>query len=326
MKPHRLAPLLAGLLTAIAAAGDAGLSMKDAVVAVVNDRAITRDAVEGRIAELIETREPGLSPEAAAEQQRRLFSAAREALIAEQLVLAEADRLIAERPAFEPILEHMAQERIESARAKAGGDAALRAQVKEEGLAFDAYVEQVRAGMKRRVVLEQFVEKDLSASPAELRDHYRRNLPRFRTPTRVRCRLIIVSGGGPSDRPQALKTAAYVMELIEKDHDFVRLAKQYSDGPHAAEGGLWDYARPEAFLPPVARVLEGLAVNDVSGPIETDEGFTIVKVVGRKEGRLAPYEEVQDELEREVIAAKRRERMDRLIERLEREHYVKRLP
>jgi peptidyl-prolyl cis-trans isomerase SurA len=322
-----LSLLLIPLLTSLSLADGDTITLRDAVVAVVNQHVITRQDVEDHIDSMPTKDGRKLSPQEKADRRRQLYSTTAETLITRKLLRVEADRLIKAHPVFANQLERQARDFIENERTRAGGDKALRKQLKERDLTYESYAQSVREQIKGRVVIKQFVENDLSVSPAEMKEYYRKHSDRFLSHTTVQSRMIIINAGkGEAGRKQALKTARYVHSLAKKNHDFAKLAKGHSDGPDAGNGGWRDYTRPESFTPPaVAKVMAALPVRGISEPIETETGFLIIKVEGRRKGRLAPYEEVQAKLEKELRSQKRKERMDRLLSRLEKEHYVKRM-
>jgi len=294
------------------------LRVGDAAVAVVDDCVITREQLLSRARALQGERQAGAESSLSEEVIREAL----DQLIRERLLVAEARRLMATREAWSKRLDDLVQREQERIRSRAGGARAFQEQLKDLGLRPDEFILSLREHLMERLVLEAFVERDLSVSPEEMRARYRRDLERFRVPERVQCRQIFVSARAASDRKKALETANYLLDLLRKGHDFGRLAKQYSDGPHAADGGLWEFMTRGNWPEAIDEALFSLPVGEVAGPIEREDGFSIVKVEARRPGRLRPFEEVQEELRAELLAEKRRERERRLMERLRREHYV----
>ncbi len=264
----------------------AAVETKDAVVAVVEDEVITRGRVQERAEEALRSLPAPMTREEALRMRAEAFSAALRALIEEKLLLSEAERLIEKREGLEQRLERQLLEHIENERNRLGGLDALQAELKERGEAYEDYVQRLREQVMRELVLFQFVYRDLSISPDRMRQYYRERKEEFKEPDRVRCRQIFIRASDAVSRERAKETAEYVMSLVEKGHDFAQLARDYSDGPHAGEGGLWDFmprgARPE----PIDDLLFSLGHGETGGPVETDIGFTIVRVEERIEGRM----------------------------------------
>ena len=309
----------------LAAPGEA----PEAVVAIVDRSMITRQEVSQRIAAAIKATSGPLTAEEEARLRTTMFPKAREGLIEEKLLVAEAERML---EMFEPFARKLDREAVlylERERRRAGGHKEFNRMLREAGLTYKDYVERVRQEIMQARVLEQFVYRDLSVSPAETVAYYKKNIHLYKEPARVQCRQIFIRANRDPEKEgldfdKARRTADYVMELLKQDHDFAGLARKYSDGPHAEEGGLWDFvgrgARPEA----IDKLLFSLPVGQVGGPVETEIGYTIVKVQARQEARTAPFEEVQEQIERLLLREERLRRYQRLIARLEKEHHVER--
>ena len=311
-----------------AAAGT--LDAHNTVRAVVDDKAITHKDVIKRIDMVTNTLEKRMTLEKIVNHRAEIYSATLEGLLHEKLLLAEARRMLKTHEVFEKKLEAMVHTGIENARRKAGGDRKFREKLRKDGLTYEQHIALLREQLMRGVVLYQFVDRDFSVSPEEMRAYYSKHLRRFQEPPCARYRQIFIPLNEHTPRAAARQTADHVMGLLKKQHNFARLAQQYSDGPNAAKGGLWDFAgrgsrkgtRPE----PIDKLIFSLPIGEAGGPVETPIGLTIIKVEARRKGRTIPYEEVQEALEKELIRGKRKRRYKKLIQRLEKEHYVKRMP
>jgi parvulin-like peptidyl-prolyl isomerase len=83
----------------------------------------------------------------------------------------------------------------------------------------------------------------------------------------------------PRSKAQAEALATKLREqAVAEDADFAALAREYSDGPAAAKGGLFPpVARGELGSPRVEQYAFALAPGRVSDVIDTDFGYHIVK-------------------------------------------------
>jgi parvulin-like peptidyl-prolyl isomerase len=115
------------------------------------------------------------------------------------------------------------------------------------------------------------------------------------------------------------------MGLLQKQHDFADLARKYSEGPHAQEGGLWDFVRQGVRPEPLDKLIFSLPVGEAGGPVQTNIGYTIIMVEARRKARTIPFEEVQAQLEKQLLQEEWQRRYKQLIKRLEKEHHVLRL-
>jgi len=98
---------------------------------------------------------------------------------------------------------------------------------------------------------------------------------------------------------------------VRAGKDFAEVAKAHSTGPMASAGGVWPEMDVGSFR---AEQVEQAAcrqkVGEVAGPIETDQGFYLVKTLAHTPGGHRPFAEVQDE----IRDALRRRQYERLTE------------
>jgi parvulin-like peptidyl-prolyl isomerase len=320
---HRLFLGILALAPAVAALGGENVTeIRDAVVAVVDKTVITRRQVLDQAAPAIRDIPAGVSPDERDRLTAQALSSALRNMIDEKLIAAEGQRLSDVNEAFRERVDGRVAERIEEERRKAGGEADFREGIRKSGLSYDEYRDRIRREIIRDVVLFQFVLRDLSVSPEELRQRYQEEADRYREPARVKYRQIFIAAGQYPSREKAREMADELMRLIAKQHDFADLARRYSNGPHADDGGLWDFQNKGARPAPIDELLFSLPAGAAGGPIETDLGFTILRVEERLDGRLKPFEEAQSEIEKALLVERRTRRYAELIDRLQREHHV----
>lgn len=118
---------------------------------------------------------------------------------------------------------------------------------------------------------------------------------------------------------------ALVKELQAKiagGEDFAELAKEYSNDPGSAEAGgdLGNFTAdilPEGFAP----ALENLAVGQVSGPVETESGTHLIRVLDKTETTGLVFEEERARLEKELRQEHAAEQLAVYLEKLKEETY-----
>lgn len=93
---------------------------------------------------------------------------------------------------------------------------------------------------------------------------------------------IVLGVDRPQDEQDVLDAAERLVRQVRTGADFAALARQFSIGANAAEGGFVGWVRPAQLNDDVAAVLGSLSAGQVSDPIPTPLGFTIVSVQGRR--------------------------------------------
>jgi hypothetical protein len=108
--------------------------------------------------------------------------------------------------------------------------------------------------------------------------------------------------------------AAQVAQALTDGADFATLARDRSLAEDAGRGGnLERFFHPADIAAPVSQVAFELAEGQVSDPIQTSEGYEIVKVLAR---RRLPFVEMRDGLVSQLRKRRRAARMAEFVDRL----------
>lgn len=100
-------------------------------------------------------------------------------------------------------------------------------------------------------------------------------------------------------RDSARAVAVEALERVQSGESFEAVASRYSDEPGAAErGGLLQPGREGSWVPEFWSAAASLEEGGVSGVVETEFGFHIIKL---EERRRVPFAEVRDEVLGEVM-------------------------
>ena len=145
----------------------------------------------------------------------------------------------------------------------------------------------------------------ISVSEEDLRKYYAENASRYSTPEERRASHILINA--PKDAPAAArekakaKAEALLAQVKANPDSFAELAKKNSDDPGSAEhGGDLDYFARGAMVPPFEQAAFALKPGEISGVVESDFGYHIIKLTGVRGGEKRSFEAVRPELEREV--------------------------
>lgn len=122
---------------------------------------------------------------------------------------------------------------------------------------------------------------------------------RFASPEERRASHILISFG--ADKAAAKKKAEDLLAKIKGGQDFAQVAREASDDPGSkAQGGDLGWVRKGMMVPKFEEALYGMASPDagVAGPVETEFGWHLIKLVEIKAASIRPFEDesVQAEL------------------------------
>lgn len=160
------------------------------------------------------------------------------------------------------------------------------------------------------------VEKNVSASPSEMRAAYEKNKSRYSSGGKVSVSVILLSpenSGKKNEINAALKSV-----------DFAELAKKYSSDKRANEGGVYkDIVPGDEFSEIVCKEIAATPKGALSRWIETGGWSFLLRKDDEKSAKARPFAEVYSEVEADVKKAVADRLYDEWIERLKAETYIK---
>ncbi|MDQ4145652.1 MAG: peptidylprolyl isomerase [Actinomycetota bacterium] len=185
-------------------------------------------------------------------------------------------------------------ERIGDIKAEIGSEGQFQEALKEQGLTLEQAEFQVRVQLLAEKLRTE-VTKGVGPSEEEMRAYYEEHAEDFQE---VRPQHILLSEDERSlaqDLAERLQSA----KPNEVDDLFASLAKKYSEDPSADEEGDLGWAPPAQYVGPFREVVTELEVGVVSDPVQTEFGWHVIRVVGR---RVTPFEEARTQIQ-EAIGA-----------------------
>jgi peptidyl-prolyl cis-trans isomerase SurA len=260
------------------------------VVAIVNNQVITLYELNKTIKELT-----GHSAEDLRQRNEQQFLDARR-----QILYRIIDEKIAEEKVKELKINvcdrqvDAAIERIKSDNHMTQED--LVARLQADGLTYEKYRERMKGQIERAQLIEYEVKSKIIISEADIARYYEQNETHFGTGEKVRLASIFLvrkNANDPGELDALRKRGGEILTKLKAGADFTELAKRFSEGPGADEGGdlgsfQWDQLDAEA-----KRLLEGIPEGGFTDLILRPNGVQIIKVVEKQEGKKRPLEEVR---------------------------------
>jgi peptidyl-prolyl cis-trans isomerase SurA len=287
------------------------------IVARINDQVISRSDYDRAEQELEqEARQQNWNQQQLMEQRRDLLRS----LIDRQLLLSKGKELgiNGETQVIRRLDEIRKQNHLASMED-------LQKAAEQQGVSFEDFKEQIREQVITQQVIGQEVGSHIIVSPTEMKEYYQSHKQDFERPESERLSEILIPTPNPDDATQvadAQKKADGIEQRLRSGADFATVAKADSGGTTASEGGdLGTYKRGQ-----LAKVLEDatfdLKAGDITQPIRTKQGWLILKVTEHQNAGLAPYEEVQNQIQEALGYQKMEPALRAYLEQLRNESYV----
>jgi parvulin-like peptidyl-prolyl isomerase len=202
--------------------------------------------------------------------------------------------------------------------------------IKKMGMDWKSFKEY----QKKLILVQYFLSEELKdkrpITYSEMRQYYENARDeQFHTSATVQFRVIDIvptklklDANDPNlTRAEAAKQlVAAIMEKLKAGEDFGALAKQYSYDPvRAPLGGLWTPVGVGSLVAPYD-VLETEAVKldpgQIAGAIETKDHIFILKLESKSAESYEPFEKVQHTVEMSIKMQRRKDTVDKMVNKL----------
>ena len=269
-----------------------GMTVEE-IIARVNDQIITKSDYDRALSELDqEARQHGETMQEMSAAHKDLLRN----LIDQQLWLSKGKELdiTGETELIKRLDEIRKQYNLETIED-------LEKAAKEQGVSFEDFKANIRNQIITQEVMRQEVGERVQMTPGEVERYYEQHKQDYAQPESERLSEILISTGRAADDPAKVAAAKAKADDIEArlhaGGDFAQLARSFSEGTTAAEGGdLGQYKRGQ--LP---KVLEDktfdLKTGQYTDPILTRQGYIILKVAQHTPGGPRPFKDVEEDVE-----------------------------
>lgn len=306
---RRLVPCLAVLLALHARA-----ALVDGVVATVDNEAILHsDLVEEAGPLLASLRRNAASEEQFRQEADKAIREALDQAIERKLLYRQAQL------AGMSVTDEQVEDRLNMIRKEYGSDAQFQEMTQEAGAMTEfreRLRQQVMALSMARSKQTQF-EKEAVVSESELRQYFQDHMDQFANQERVKVsRIFLTAGTDPAERQKARAQLEALKDELALGADFAQLAREHSQGPDAANGGEVGWVIRGDLVPELESAAFSLEQGQVSDVIETEFGFSIVKVEEKAAAGTPEYDQVRTQIEPELRKQYAQERYKKWVEEL----------
>ena len=308
------------LALALTPAAPASARVIDRVVAIVNDEVVTLSELEEVIAPLMRQVEAIPDPLQRAQQREKQLQAGLDELIGQRLVLQEATRRKMS-VGVEEVDSYIARVRSQ----QSWDDTQLDAYVKSQGYAMPEFRAHLKEQILRNKVMRAVLGERVRISDGDVEAYYRDKLTELNSPFELEAAHIVVSvpaGGSSVDEAAARQQATELLARARAGEDFGALAKQYSQGVGAENGGALGAIRRGSLDPTFEDALFALPDGGLGGPVRTSLGWHVVKAVSRKTLPVPTLDEARENLRQELTDKRMKAEVAEWVEEMKKKAFI----
>ncbi len=279
------APAATSAPTAPVAATPAAPREADFIVAVVNTEPVTNNEVRARLARAQRDLAQRGGPTPPTELLRKE--------ILERLIAERAQLQFAREMGLQVDDGALAQAELSIARQNQLATVEeLYQRIQQEGIAVKDFRDDVRNQVLLSRLRQQEIEPTLRVTDAEVEAFIREETGAQPAAVDINLAMILVAVPEGSDAAEVARLRARADEVARRaraGEDFAKLAVEFSDANHRGQDGGVLGLRPADRYPELfVRSTQRVRVGDIAGPVQSDAGFHILKVLQRQQNQDLP--------------------------------------
>jgi peptidyl-prolyl cis-trans isomerase SurA len=261
------------------------------VVAIVNDDLVTLYELNKKIKELT-----GRTPVELRSQNEDQYYEVRGKIL--ELLI---DDKIKQAKVLEMGIE-VSQKKIDDAIEKIKSDNKwtqedLVSRIQKEGLSLEKYKENMKEELERIELINYEVRSRILIREETMTQYYEEHKNSFSGEVKVHLASIFLLPKNPEDKKESLeieKKGGDILARLKGGEDFKDLARKFSQGPGAEDGGYLGVFQLDELNPGLKKILEVIPEGGFTDLIIMPKGVQIIMVVKKEGGKAKSFEDVQD--------------------------------
>jgi parvulin-like peptidyl-prolyl isomerase len=296
--------------------------MVDGVVAVINDKVITRQQVQEFAAPAIESLHNayGSDQEAYDTQLNSALTNSLELLIERDLILHDFDVEGYHLP--DSVVDELVDDRV---RERFGDRVTLTKTLQAEGETYEQFREDIRDQYIESALRSKNVSQEVIISPFQVENYYAAHQADFKVEDQIKLRMIVLKKTDPDDT----NTVALGHEIITQINNgatFAQMASVYSQGSQQKEAGEWGWIERSSLRPELAQAALPLQSGQLSDVIDTPDSCYIMLVEDKRLAHVKALNDVRDEIEK-TLRSQEEARLERQwIDSLKKKTFIRIFP
>lgn len=312
---RNLSMTLIFITTCVAAYGQPN-AFENKIVAVINEDVITQADLDIALSSIIaeyKGKYPGNELAMKIEEARQEIL---KQMIEDRLILQEAKRrgVVVEDAEIE--------ERLNNVKSRFSSDTDFDEAIEDAGVTSDTLKNRYKELIMMSKLVNHEVREKVVVTPKEISDYYSKHANELKAPESVHLKAILILFEEENSESLVKQKSDDIYRLIKEGRDFSDLARQYSRGPGAQEGGDLGFIEKGQLRKEFDDAIFKLKVGEVSAPVKSQDGYYIFKVEDRKDSYVRSLDEVCENIENIIFQEKARSRYKEWIDKLKRDAFV----
>jgi len=247
---------------------------------------------------------------------------------------AVLDNLINEKITRQQVIKlgiKVAPKAVEEAIEKVKGENNLTQEellysLKQEGITLEEYRERIKGEIERFQLVNYEVKSKIVITEEDARDYYQKHTKEYAEAHKVKLARILLKIGNPDDKEEIAQVkdlGGEILEGLREGRDFFMMARAYSQGPAAPEGGDLGWIQVSQLEPTLRRRIAELSPGEYTDLDRAPSGFQIIKLIEERKGGIKSFERVRDAIYSRLFKEKVEKRYTTWLKGLREESFIK---
>jgi peptidyl-prolyl cis-trans isomerase SurA len=201
---------------------------------------------------------------------------------------------------------------------------ALESAVSKQGTNWEDFKNNIRNGILTQRVIGQEVGSHIVVSHDEIEKFFKEHQQEFVRPEQVAVAEILVSTEGKpeAELPELKKKAETARKRVQDGEDFSEIAKRFSDGSTAKQGGFLGVYKRGELSKELEDIVFKMKKKDLTEVLDTKQGYLVLQVLERYEQGQQPLNKVENEISEHLYSQKMEPALRDYLKTLREQSYV----
>ena len=200
----------------------------------------------------------------------------------------------------------------------------LEKAVTSHGLNWEDFKDNIRKSILTQKVISQEVGSKVNISKEDIQKYYDDHKPEFIRPEQVALREIEVSTEGKKDSelPDLKKKAETALKRVKDGEDFGEIAKRFSDGSTAKQGGFLGVYKRGELSKELEDTVFKMKKNDLTDVLDTKQGYLVLQVLEHYDEGEQALPKVENEIMDKMYSTRMEPKLKEYLKTLREQSYV----
>ena len=185
------------------------------------------------------------------------------------------------------------------------------ARLRKEKSSVDELRKIITEQLKAELTLYREIQPDIHVSPQEIYAYYQKNISMYCTAESFELALLLLEKETPAEKIEAIGR-----QLSQDPNSFPEMAKKYSKGPNAADGGKLGSIAGNLLRKEFAQVLTKPEIGKIYGPLPTTDGVVFLKLYGHDPEKKTPFAKAAPEIKKLLETQQRQKNVEKYLKKL----------